>query len=152
MDILQLIPSWDMRKHLKKIAYKFSPSECAWLVHQSKKTLLTERHAAWQEIIDTMPDCEIDPASLPDTHLHDFLSYLIKFEKNLLAKFFETNTRSIYRYIVIPGQIIFTDVAIGHRRFSHPRRIALQTSFPNLMKTKLKASASHGRNATEVAK
>jgi len=60
MDIFRFINSKDIRSYLKEINYEFTSVEAAWLVWQCESITLQEKHNAWQEIIDTMPDCAVE--------------------------------------------------------------------------------------------
>lgn len=98
MDILQFIPSRAMREHLEKIEYKLNAKECAWLVYQCKTATLTEKHAVWQEIIDTMPDCEIVSEYLPHRSLHKFLKQYMEIENRSIQQFFEPKDNEFYQF------------------------------------------------------
>lgn len=91
MDVFKFINSRDIREYLQKINYSFSPLEIAWLVKKSKYTTLKEKHNAWREIINTMPDCEIceDEQSLHE-YLNDRMYSDILFVSSVKAK--EPNT------------------------------------------------------------
>lgn len=56
MDIYKYINSTDVRKHLEEINYQFNTLEAAYLIYFCRSLTLEERHQAWQELIDTMPD------------------------------------------------------------------------------------------------
>ena len=93
MDIYNFINSKDICRHLRNINYEFSPLECAWLIWQSRRATVNDRHEAWSEIINTMPDCEIPNNK---ESLHTFLRNLISAEKNAVRRFFEKTEDSIY--------------------------------------------------------
>ena len=93
MDIYNFINSKDIYRYLRSINYEFSPLECAWLIWQSRRATVNDRHEAWSEIINTMPDCEIP--NYKDS-LHTFLRNLISVEKNAIQRFFEKTEDSIY--------------------------------------------------------
>ena len=93
MDIYNFINSKDICRYLRNINYDFSPLECAWLIWQSRRATVKDRHEAWSEIINTMPDCEIP--NYKDS-LHTFLRNLISAEKNAIQRFFEKTEDSIY--------------------------------------------------------
>lgn len=82
MDIFKFINSRDIRDYLKSIEYKFSSIEAAWIIWQSRYATLEEKHAAWEELIATTPDCEIKerPNTRSQKSLHTFLAELIAFE------------------------------------------------------------------------
>ena len=75
LDIFKFINSRDIRTHLKEISYPFSAPEAAYLVYFSYRATLDEKLNAWQEIIDTMPDCSMEKRlNLPHIpSIHDFL-------------------------------------------------------------------------------
>ena len=56
MNIYKYINSKDVRKYLEKIDYQFNTLEAAYLIYFCRSLTLKERHKAWQEVIDTMPD------------------------------------------------------------------------------------------------
>ena len=58
MHIYSFIPSRDIAAHCHALGHKFTPLEQAVIIYHSKKPLI-ERHVAWQEIIDTMPDMSV---------------------------------------------------------------------------------------------
>ena len=93
MDIYNFINSKDIDRYLRSINYEFSPLECAWLIWQSRRATVNDRHEAWSEIINTMPDCEIP--NYKDS-LHTFLRNLISAEKNAVQRFFEKTEHSFY--------------------------------------------------------
>ena len=62
MDVYQYVNSKDIRAHLESIGYQFNALEAAWLVYQHRGITMDERHAAWREIIDTMPDMRVEYA------------------------------------------------------------------------------------------
>lgn len=80
MNFLKFVNSKDIRGHLEKIGYECTPLEAAWLVYQNRTATLEERHAAWQEIIDTMPDCSVETRDSQCSSLHAFLRDYISME------------------------------------------------------------------------
>ena len=59
MNIYRFINSKDIRAHLQSLRYDFTPPEAAFLVWQCATATLSEKHIAWRELIQTMPDCAI---------------------------------------------------------------------------------------------
>ena len=98
MDILQFIPSRAMREHFEKINYEFNAKECAWLVYKCKTVTLAEKHAVWQEIIDTMPDCEIVSEYLTHRSLHNFLKQYMEIENRSIQQFYEPKDNAFYQF------------------------------------------------------
>ena len=83
-DFVEFINSEDVKQYVRETGYQLSSQEAAFVVWQSKDTPLEERFAAWEEIIETMPDSsfvgygnfnfekwKMEPA--PVYGLHDFL-------------------------------------------------------------------------------
>ena len=91
MDILRFINSKDIRKHLKDIDYKFNSLEAAWLIYQCHDATIDEKHKAWNELIDTMPDCKIEERYFTDHQesLHDYLKKYIEVENKLIKEFYD---------------------------------------------------------------
>ena len=59
MDVFRFINSGVMRKHLKDMGYEFSSLEAAWLIYQCHDATIDEKHKAWNELIEKMPDCTV---------------------------------------------------------------------------------------------
>lgn len=91
MDILRYVNSKDIRKHLKEIDYKFSSLEAAWLVYQCHDATIDEKHRAWKEIIETMPDCRIEARRTMSSQesLHAFLKRYMDIEDRLIKEFLD---------------------------------------------------------------
>ena len=89
MDIFRFINSGVMRKHLKDMGYEFSSLEAAWLIYQCHSAPISEKHAAWKELIETMPDCEIAERfnTVPQKSLHAFLKKYMELEDRLIREF-----------------------------------------------------------------
>lgn len=84
MDIYNFINSKDIRKHLQEISYKFTPVEMAWLIWQCEDATLEEKHKAWQEIIDTMPDVPFETNEKSYDSLHKFLNEYMELENKCI--------------------------------------------------------------------
>ncbi len=84
MDIYKFVVSNSIRNYLKRINYKFSTQEAAFLVWYCETATLEEKFGAWEEIINTMPNCSmqerIDMEAIPD--FHKFLIDYIKLQKS----------------------------------------------------------------------
>lgn len=98
MNILNFINSKDIREHLKTINYEFNSLETAWLIYQCAGFTIKDRHAAWQELVKTMPDCKIEERMNTTAHnsLHDYLRKYIDYEENILAEFFASTENWLY--------------------------------------------------------
>lgn len=85
MNVYRFINSKDIAKHLREVNYSFSSQETAWLIWQSHTASMAERHEAWMELINTMPDCEITTKE-HRTHwdsLHQMLKDYMALEEKL---------------------------------------------------------------------
>ncbi len=98
MNYYRFLDSRDIRNHLENMEYPLSTPEAAYLVWQCRRVTLEEKFAAWEEIIETMPDSSFagyrhfnfkskqrEPA--PVYSLHDFLRQYIQRQKELLDVF-----------------------------------------------------------------
>lgn len=99
MDIFQYINSKDIRAHLESIGYRFNALEAAWLVYQCHTATMKEKHAAWREIIDTMPDMDMPiKQEDPPKSLHAFLRNYMALEDRFLREFYDTDGQYAYNY------------------------------------------------------
>ena len=77
INIYKYINSEDVRNHLRNINYAFTPAECAYIVGISKNVNFREKKNAYEEIIDTTPDCLVGNKSL-----HEFLKARMQDEED----------------------------------------------------------------------
>lgn len=103
MDIYPYINSRAIREHLKKLDYTFDPMLCAYLVWQSANHTLKEKHAAWQEIIDTMPDMPVPERMNCEgwDSLHQMLKSYMETENQLISWLEEEDGNSVYVYEIL---------------------------------------------------
>lgn len=121
MDITRFINSKDIRKHLKDIGYKFNSLEAAWLIYQCRDATIKEKHKAWQELIETMPDCRIEQRhnTAPQESLHVFLREYMALEDRLASAFYEDaddGRKCVYQfeYLYQDGSTHKWDAVFGH--------------------------------------
>lgn len=112
MDFYKFINSKDVREHLENIGYKFNALEAAWLVYQNRTATFKEKHVAWQNIIDTMPDYPIEwehwnvpwnaplnaPWNAPRESLHAFLKQYMDMQNRWCEAFEKTGDNAVYSY------------------------------------------------------
>lgn len=108
MDILRFINSKDIRAHLERIGYKFDPLKAAWLIYQCRNATIAEKHAAWNELIEKMPDRKIEARrnTVPQESLHAFLKLYMALEDKYIADFcdekhadaFDDDKPFVYKY------------------------------------------------------
>lgn len=91
MDIFRFINSKDIRDYLRKRNYEFNSLEAAWLIYQCRNATISEKHKAWAELIQTMPDCKIDERAktAPFESLHAFLKQYMEIENKLIEEFYD---------------------------------------------------------------
>lgn len=117
MNILEFINSEAIREHCRVIKHHFDALECAYLIWQSVHHSLEEKHLAYQELINTMPDMpvKIHGKSKKLPSLHAFLQEYISIEKQLLSHFYQKEENTIYLYSVCVEKN--TDCLINDRNF-----------------------------------
>ncbi len=99
MDIFKFVNSKDIREYLKNMNYCFNSLETAWLIWQSEVTM-NEKHEAWKELIETMPDCEIEERLNAKAwpSLHEFLKELMAFENRCTESLRKEEPYSVFSY------------------------------------------------------
>jgi len=105
-DIFRFINSGDVRNYLKDKDYQFSSAEAAWLVSQCLTLTLRERHEAWQDIVNTMPDSELKSVHFDSGNryfLHDVLTKGIAYEQRRLSDFCSDNDKAVYTFDIMVG-------------------------------------------------
>lgn len=99
MNVFKYINSKDIRDYLRKKGYVFNPMEAAWLVFQCHSATLEEKHKAFLEIIDTMPDCGIIERMncMQVGSLHEFLKRYISVQDKYLKRIEQQEDGWVYR-------------------------------------------------------
>ncbi len=90
MDITRFVNSKDIREHLQAIHHQFDTVTAAYLVWQCRGATLEEKFAAWEEIVKTMPDCEIPRRPGMEAEVksvHQFLRDYMALERERLEDF-----------------------------------------------------------------
>ncbi len=86
MDFTTFINSRDIREYHRKIGYKYSTTEAAWLVYMCSTKTLKEKHEAWKWIIKNMTDEKIFEGDEKDCSepisLHRVLDEIIEMDEN----------------------------------------------------------------------
>ncbi len=105
MDICAFINSQDISDYLREIDYKFNSLEVAWLIYQCDKLTWDEKKAAWNELIETMPDCEVPERSYCKYYpsLHDMLRRYMALLDREIENFYRLDEREVYFYSVDAG-------------------------------------------------
>ena len=110
MDIYNFIDSKDIRAHLQSLRYDFTLPEAAFLIWQCATAALSEKHAAWRELIQTMPDCRMEPRRnmCEIQSMHGFLQEYIELEEKLLRDF-HLESDAVYFYNILRKDEAFCD-------------------------------------------
>ena len=109
MDVLKYIESAAERDYLIKIGYEFNALEAAYLVFKDCKMTFKDRHAAWQEIIGTMPDfydCKqylSEPSNALQDGVHEFLRNYMNIENKVLNELLNNEENAIYLFDTSPA-------------------------------------------------
>lgn len=82
-DFYNYVNSPDISRHLRKIGYAFSAPEAAWVVFNSQRATLEEKHRAYDAIIDELPD----DFGGGDVGIHECLQELMEAENEALELF-----------------------------------------------------------------
>lgn len=100
MNVLPFLNSRTIVEHWKKIGFIPSAEQAAFLIHRSRERSLSEKHAAYREIIATMPDVSLpERAWCPAVpSLHAFLADFIDVEEQLLTAFLDPND-GVYSFV-----------------------------------------------------
>lgn len=98
MDFYRFINSKDIRAHLESIGYQFDALEAAWLVCQCHTATMEEKHAAWREIIDTMPDMRVEFADESFESLHQLLRDNMAEEQRWFQSFVSPDASTVYEF------------------------------------------------------
>ena len=94
MDITSFINSKDIRDYHREIGFKYNALEAAWIVYHNHGMSLEEKHAAWQWIIDNMPDMPIDCVRLYEEYQGSSVHEAIKAFMDMQNRFIEEFTAS----------------------------------------------------------
>ena len=100
MDAYEFINSKDVREYLASQNYQLTPVQRAFLVWQSKRHTLEQKHEAWNDIINTLPDCDVQERINCKgwDSLHAMLHGYMGFEQKLLSRFQSDENRALYEY------------------------------------------------------
>lgn len=86
LDVLDFVDSRTVRAHWEKIGWNPPPIEASFIIWNSHKRTIAEKHAAWHNLIETTPDA-IFPKHmlyLAGRSLHTFLEAYMRVQERLL--------------------------------------------------------------------
>lgn len=100
MDIYKFINSKDIEKHCRDIGFNFNPLESAFLIWQSRKHTIQEKHAAYSHILNQSAEFEflLREWDYKKTTMRDFLQNYMRIEDGLLSSI-EENKPAAVTYI-----------------------------------------------------
>lgn len=116
MNIYDFFNSRDIAQHCRSINHPFTAIEAAYIVWHSNHHTLAEKHEAWREIIDAMPDEHFHPNWDFDGHtLHSFLRTYMQLQNEFIKDFCTTKEGYVYTYSTLykchdqfsPDDIVF---------------------------------------------
>ena len=111
----EYINSQTIREYLKSTAFPLSPVQCAFLVWQSKRHTMHQKHMAWENIIETMPDCAVEKR----THcrgwdsLHEMLRGYMAYEKKCLSLFQADDKNTFYEFEILERALMMLRTESG---------------------------------------
>ncbi len=91
-EFYSFINSKDVRSYLKQIGYRFSAPEAAFLVYRSESKTLEEKMSAWEEIIETLPDCSMAARAnlMQIDSFHRTLADYMELQRKKVQKFYKS--------------------------------------------------------------
>ena len=99
INALEYINSDDIRGYWETMHYRPTAQETAWLIWQSRKHNVRQKHDAWGQIIKETEDNEIikyHPEIDELTTLHDLLKRFMEWEDEAIRVFFDEGRLSCY--------------------------------------------------------
>ena len=101
MDIFSFVNSKDIRNYLREIHYAFDSLEVAWLIYNCRGLTYNQKKDAWNELIETMPDCETPDRfnSVGQRSLHETLKKYMEIYDRELEDFYAIQPSEKYVYM-----------------------------------------------------
>ena len=111
IDTASFLNSKDIADHWYKISWNSccTPVQSAYVIWHNRSKTYEEKYIAWNEIINTMPDCPTAteerksrmriPDILADS-LHAFLRAFMHLQNNFIARFYREGDHAVYHYRV----------------------------------------------------
>ena len=89
MNVYEWLESPDVREYLEGIHYEFTLPEAFYVIRENEQRALEEKIAAWEELLNVMPDCpfsiESDAGGKVETaSLHKSIREFIGQQRELL--------------------------------------------------------------------
>ena len=109
-DASDFLNSKDIAEHWHRVGFACTPLQSAYLVWHNRTKTLAEKHGAWREIMENLPDCPVAEGhrksnmGIADAlagSLHSFLQAFISLQENLIKRFYQKGDHAVYRYCVL---------------------------------------------------
>ena len=100
MDIFSFIESKDIAQHIKATGYRITDIQKAWLVWNCRSATQEERHAAWQELIQSTTDQKI-VSGLHSTEwpsFHQMLADYMALDRKLVDLLKRDDPNTVFRF------------------------------------------------------
>lgn len=110
IDTASFLNSKDIADYWRRIGFICTPLQSAYIVWQNHTKTLQEKHAAWHEIVETMPDCFVAKGhrktnmGISDAlaeSLHEFLRAFMQLQNQLIERFYRKGDHAVYSYRVL---------------------------------------------------
>ena len=105
IDWRRLLHSAEVAEYAGRVGYRPTASEVAWLVWHTENLTLSEKHNAWNSLLQTEPD-----ESIPATRhhgeiksLHAFLRRFMKLQHKLIEDFYRVGEAAVYSFRICDG-------------------------------------------------
>ena len=110
IDTASFLNSKDIADYWRRIGFICTPLQSAYIVWQNHTKTLQEKHAAWREIVETMPDCIVAEGhrktnmGISDAlaeSLYAFLQAFMQLQNQLIERFYRKGDHAVYSYRVL---------------------------------------------------
>lgn len=101
MNVYEWLESPDVREYLESIHYEFTLPEAFYVIRENEQRALEEKIAAWEELLDAMPDCpfSMDPncgGKVETESFHMAVREFIEQKRGLLKEAFRKDGAGAY--------------------------------------------------------
>ena len=105
MNVYEWMESSDVREYLESVHYEFTLPEAFYVIRENRQRALEEKFAAWEELMDAMPDCpfsiESDAGGKVETaSLHKSIREFIGQQRELLEVVCRKDETGVYSVIL----------------------------------------------------
>lgn len=111
MNIYDFINSQAISSYCQKIGHRFTPIQAAYLVNNSHKHTLKEKHQAFRAIMEHMPDEQTntyvrhtEKGNVEKAGIHWLLSRYMEIQNKYLQEFLKSGEGEVYQYWVFCSQ------------------------------------------------